>query len=97
MNDSFLSQALRISPISRKTVTTGEIVNLMSVDAQKVMDACAYMHYIWSSPIMIVIAVTFLWQILGPSSMAGIGFMILVLPVNSALLARKIQQYQVRH
>ena len=49
----------------------------------------------WSSPIIIVIAIYFLWQILGPSTLAVIVFMLVILPINSVILAKKIRDIQV--
>lgn len=51
--------------------TVGETTNLMSIDTQKFMDLMLYLNMIWASPLQIALAVYFLWQILGPSSLAG--------------------------
>ena len=86
---------MTLSPASSRSATVGEIVNLMSVDVQKCQDICHFINYLWWSPIIIVIAVYFLWQILGPSTLAGILFMLVILPVNSVVLAKKIRDIQV--
>ena len=56
---------------SRKDVTVGEIVNLMSVDAQRLQDVAGYIWMIWSAPFQITIAIYMLWGIVGPSVLAG--------------------------
>lgn len=43
----------------------GEIVNLMSVDAQRFMDLTAYLNMLWSAPLQIALSLYFLYQILG--------------------------------
>lgn len=43
----------------------GEIVNLMSVDAQRFTDLMAYINMVWSAPLQITLALFFLWQYLG--------------------------------
>ena len=86
---------MRLSALSRHSTTVGEIVNLMSVDTQKLQDMPLILHYIWSSPLIIALAMAMLWQILGPACMAGLGFMIIVLPLNSLLLAKKLRALQV--
>ena len=64
-------------------VTSGAIINLMAVDSFKVADISAYLHFLWANtPVQMVIAVVLLFKILGLSSIAGIGMMILLLPVN---------------
>lgn len=58
-----LFQALVIGSAARRTSTVGEIVNLMSVDAQRFMDLIAYINMIWSAPLQVVLALYFLWQV----------------------------------
>jgi ATP-binding cassette subfamily C (CFTR/MRP) protein 1 len=41
----------------------GEIVNLMSVDAQRFMDLITYINMIWSAPLQVILALYFLWQV----------------------------------
>jgi len=86
---------MTLSPASSRTSTVGEIVNLMSVDVQKCQDVCHFVNWMVASPIVIVIAVYFLWQILGPSTVAGVIFMLVILPLNSIILAKKIRDIQV--
>ncbi|KAI9711688.1 MAG: hypothetical protein M1828_001799 [Chrysothrix sp. TS-e1954] len=70
-------------------VTSGAIINLMAVDSFKVADISAYLHFLWAStPVQAVIAIVLLYQILGFSSIAGIGMMILLLPVNLYISAK---------
>jgi ATP-binding cassette, subfamily C (CFTR/MRP), member 1 len=69
-------KALVLSNSARKSSTVGEIVNLMSVDAQRFMDLVTYLNMIWSAPLQISLAIYFLWQILGPSVLAGLAVMI---------------------
>nr|KAG5713488.1 hypothetical protein BaRGS_025036 [Batillaria attramentaria] len=84
-----------MSNASKKTSTVGEIVNLMSVDAQRFMDLMTYFHTIWSGPFQICVSLYFLWQTLGPSVLAGVGVMVLLIPIN-ALIAHKTRQLQVK-
>jgi ATP-binding cassette subfamily C (CFTR/MRP) protein 1 len=90
----YYTQSLRLSSAACRSATTGEICNLMSVDAQKLQDAPAYMHQVWSTPLTIALAIYFLWQQLGPSVMAGLALMILLVPVNG-LIAQKTRKLQV--
>ncbi|XP_063327094.1 multidrug resistance-associated protein 1 [Pelmatolapia mariae] len=87
-------KALVISSAARRTSTVGEIVNLMSVDAQRFMDLITYINMIWSAPLQVVLALYFLWQNLGPSVLAGVAVMVLMVPVN-AVIAMKTKAYQV--
>ncbi|XP_061492311.1 ATP-binding cassette sub-family C member 2 isoform X2 [Rhineura floridana] len=92
-------KALTISNATRKESTVGEMVNLMSVDAQRFMDFTNFVHLLWSAPLQIVLSVVFLWLELGPSVLAGIGVMILLIPVNAVLVtkARAIQMKNMKY
>ncbi|XP_066478250.1 ATP-binding cassette sub-family C member 2 [Tiliqua scincoides] len=81
-------KALMVSNATRKESTVGETVNLMSADAQRFMDFANFMHQLWSSPLQIALSILFLWQELGPSVLAGIGVMVLLIPINAVLVAK---------
>ncbi|XP_042861563.1 multidrug resistance-associated protein 1-like isoform X1 [Penaeus japonicus] len=87
-------KALRISSSARKESTVGEIVNLMSVDAQRFMDLTSYINMLWSAPLQIALALYFLWGLLGPSVLAGLAVMIVLIPVNG-FIANKTKQFQI--
>ncbi|KAF1850938.1 uncharacterized protein K460DRAFT_391320 [Cucurbitaria berberidis CBS 394.84] len=82
-------------PESTAQVTTGAIINLMAVDAFKVSEICAYLHFLWANtPVQVVVAVYLLYRILGYSSIAGIGMMIVLLPINM-YVARQFAKIQI--
>ncbi|XP_023385436.1 multidrug resistance-associated protein 1 [Pteropus vampyrus] len=89
-------KALVITNSARKSSTVGEIVNLMSVDAQRFMDLTTYINMIWSAPLQVILALYFLWLNLGPSVLAGVAVMIFMVPLN-AVMAMKTKTYQVAH
>ncbi|XP_061394486.1 multidrug resistance-associated protein 1 isoform X9 [Musca vetustissima] len=88
-------KALVLSNATRKESTVGEIVNLMAVDAQRFMDLTTYLNMLWSAPLQIALALYFLWQLLGPSVLAGLAVMIILIPVNG-VIANRIKTYQIR-
>ncbi|XP_026679570.1 multidrug resistance-associated protein 1, partial [Diaphorina citri] len=87
-------KALTISNNARKETTVGEIVNLMSVDAQR-MDITPYLNMLWSAPLQIGLALYFLWGILGPSVLAGLAVMVILIPVNG-YVATRIRNLQIK-
>ena len=87
-------QALRLSNRARQNSTVGEIVNLMSVDAQRLNDLVTYLHSIWAAPFQIVLALIFLWFSMGPSIFAGFAIMVLLIPINIVVAAMN-RKYQV--
>ncbi|KZC08998.1 Multidrug resistance-associated protein 1 [Dufourea novaeangliae] len=88
-------KALRMSNSARKESTLGEIVNLMSVDAQRFMDLTAYINMIWSAPLQIVLALYFLWEQLGPAVLAGLAVLLILIPVN-LLITNRLKTLQIR-
>lgn len=88
-------KALRISNSARKESTVGEIVNLMSVDAQRFMDLTAYINMIWSAPLQIILALYFLWDILGPAVLAGLAVLLILIPIN-VLITNRVKTLQIR-
>ena len=64
-------KSLRVASCARKDTTSGEIVNLMAVDCQRIADLMPYINMIWSSPLQIGVSIIMLYQILGPSVFAG--------------------------
>uniref|UniRef100_A0A8C1G117 Uncharacterized protein n=1 Tax=Cyprinus carpio carpio TaxID=630221 RepID=A0A8C1G117_CYPCA len=89
-------KALVVSNDSRKESTAGEIVNLMSADAQRFNDVTNFIHLLWSCPLQIILAIAFLWIELGPSVLAGLLTMVLLVPING-WLATKSRGFQVEN
>ncbi|XP_017339262.2 ATP-binding cassette sub-family C member 3 isoform X2 [Ictalurus punctatus] len=87
-------KSLVITNEAKRSSTVGEIVNLMSVDAQRFMDLTTFLNMLWSAPLQIILALFFLWQTLGPSVLAGVAVMVLLIPFN-AVIAMKTRAYQV--
>ncbi|XP_077020887.1 ATP-binding cassette sub-family C member 3 isoform X2 [Tamandua tetradactyla] len=88
-------KALVITNSVKQESTVGEIVNLMTVDAQRFMDVAPLLHLLWSAPLQIFLAIYFLWQNLGPSILAGVALLVLLIPLNG-LVAMKTRTFQVK-
>ncbi|RXM31496.1 Canalicular multispecific organic anion transporter 2 [Acipenser ruthenus] len=86
-------KSLVITNSAKRSSTVGEIVNLMSVDAQRFMDLTTFLNMLWSAPLQIILALYFLWQYLGPSVLAGFAVMVLLIPLNAAI-AMKTRAFQ---
>ncbi|XP_035195040.1 multidrug resistance-associated protein 6-like isoform X3 [Oxyura jamaicensis] len=90
---------LMMSNASRKAVTVGKIVNLVSVDVQKLMDLIIYFNGTWLAPIRIIICFVFLWQLLGPSALTSIAVFLFLLPLNFMITKKRshFQEAQMKH
>ena len=73
--------------------SVGETVNLMAIDSQRMMDVTSQINTVWTSPMAIILSFYFLWGYLGPSSLAGLVIMVLLIPIN-ATLSNKMKMYQ---
>ncbi|XP_063421679.1 multidrug resistance-associated protein 1-like [Mytilus trossulus] len=92
-------KSLTMNNEARKSSTVGEIVNLMSVDCQRFQDVAGQLWMIWSAPLQIILATVLLWQQLGPSVLAGVGVMLLLIPINIVISTkqRKLQADLMRY
>ncbi|XP_010843445.1 PREDICTED: multidrug resistance-associated protein 1-like isoform X2 [Bison bison bison] len=84
-------KALLLSNVSRKQFSTGEIINLMATDTQQLMDLMTNINLLWSAPFQILMAVSLLWQELGPAVLAGVAVLVFVIPMN-ALVANRMKK-----
>ncbi|XP_023364920.1 canalicular multispecific organic anion transporter 2-like [Otolemur garnettii] len=86
-------KALVITNSVKRESAVGEIVNLMSEDAQCFRDLAPYINLVWSAPLQISLAIYFLWQNLGHSTLAGVAVMILMIAFGTAM-AMKMRAFE---
>ncbi|KAL9091860.1 MAG: hypothetical protein Q9165_004611 [Trypethelium subeluteriae] len=91
------SKAMRLSNEGRAAKSTGDIVNYMAVDTQRLQDLAQYGQMLWSAPLQIVLCMASLYQLLGWSMLAGVGAMIAMVPVNGVIarIMKKLQKEQM--
>mmetsp|Transcript_8049 Transcript_8049/g.17997 ORF Transcript_8049/g.17997 Transcript_8049/m.17997 type:complete len:1401 (-) Transcript_8049:232-4434(-) len=73
--------------------TSGEIVNLMSVDAQRLQDFLTYAQTLWSGPYQIIITLIFLYYVVSWATFAGVAVMLLQIPVVT-MIAKRVKAAQ---
>ena len=88
-------KSLHLNNESRSQRTSGEIVNLMTVDAQRFLTMIPYINLIWSAPFQIALTIYFLWIELGPSVLAGLTVMLAMIPIN-VWISTIQRRFQVR-
>ena len=88
-------QAMRLSCIARHGQSVGEMVNLMSVDSEKVKEMFIWLDALWFPVFTVVLCVGFLWQVVGVAALAGLALLSILILVNAVFLGSKIAQYQV--
>lgn len=86
-------KGLRLSSTARQSHTSGEIVNYMAVDVQRVGDYSWYLHDIWMLPLQIVLALAILYKNVGIASVATLIATIISIVVTVPL-AKMQEDYQ---
>ncbi|KAG5546677.1 hypothetical protein RHGRI_018748 [Rhododendron griersonianum] len=87
-------KGLSISCQSKQGQTSGEIINLMSVDAQRVSDFSWYMHDVWMAIVQVGLALLILYKNLGLASIAALVTTVVMMVANVPLgrLQEKFQE-----
>ena len=93
------AKSMKLSNEGRASKTTGDIVNYMAVDTQRLQDLTQYGQMLWSAPFQIILCMLSLYQLVGISMFAGVGAMILMIPVNGliARIMKNLQKKQMKN
>uniref|UniRef100_A0A8L8KJ65 ABC-type glutathione-S-conjugate transporter n=1 Tax=Heligmosomoides polygyrus TaxID=6339 RepID=A0A8L8KJ65_HELPZ len=99
LTSAVYTKAMNLSNNARKNRTTGEIVNLMQVDIQRLQDMTTFVMLFWSAPLQVCLSIVFLWRILGVAVIAGLVILIAMVPINSyiSVKMRKCQVQQMKY
>ena len=91
-------KTLSVSNHARKDFSTGEITNLMSIDAQRFVEIVPYLNTVWSGPFQFGLAIYFLFDLVGYSALAGLAVFFILVPINiyGGKVERKIQMRQIK-
>nr|QFR37211.1 ABC transporter [Cyberlindnera americana] len=79
-------KSLKLSNEARSEKATGDIVNLMSVDTQRIQDLANMGAILWSGPFQIILCLYSLHGLLGNSMWVGVVIMIILIPFNSVVM-----------
>ncbi|KAG8363494.1 hypothetical protein BUALT_Bualt19G0028200 [Buddleja alternifolia] len=78
-------KGLILSSHSRQSRTSGEIINIMSVDVQRITDFIWYLNTIWMLPVQISLAIYILHMNLGPGAYLALAATLTVMAGNIPL------------
>ncbi|KAF3857401.1 hypothetical protein F7725_009260 [Dissostichus mawsoni] len=76
-------KALGLSIESMGQTTTGQIVNLLSNDVNRFDEITLNLHYLWLGPLQAMVIIVLLWCQIGPSCLAGVAVLVLMMPVQT--------------
>ncbi|XP_041505751.1 ATP-binding cassette sub-family C member 6 isoform X1 [Microtus oregoni] len=91
-------KVLVLSSGSRKSSAAGDVVNLVSVDIQRLTESVLYLNALWLLFLWISICFVYLWQLLGPSALTAIAVFLSLLPLNFFITKKRSyhQEEQMR-
>ena len=71
----------------------------MSVDVEKIVDLFPYINVTWIAPFQLIATTYFLWSVLGPSVLAGVAVLFLLVPINAMIVpkVRSLVIQQLKH
>lgn len=70
---------MRLSPAARQRYTTGSIVTMMAVDAERIYQGVLTSQWLWAGPMVIVVSVVLTIKVLGRAGWMGAGVMALAM------------------
>lgn len=99
LNGVTYAKALRLSNKARQSTSTGKLVTLLSNDAQRLPDMALSIHAVRSTTIFILAAISLLVNLLGVPALAGVLFLVSMIPVQGFLAAKQmgLQRVQMKH
>uniref|UniRef100_A0A0A9XHY7 ABC-type xenobiotic transporter n=2 Tax=Lygus hesperus TaxID=30085 RepID=A0A0A9XHY7_LYGHE len=83
---------LSVNKVTLSNVKTGEIVNYMSIDVNRIMNSCVSFHSFWSTPFQVVVICYLLYLQIGISFLGVVIITLLLIPLNR-YIATKIGDY----
>ncbi|CAH8680240.1 unnamed protein product [Schistosoma haematobium] len=95
LTSAIYRKSLRLSSEARNQYTTGELINLLSVDVNRIKELFMFSFLVWDALIEFGLSFILLWRQLGSAAIAGVGFLLLVLPLN-CLLIWATQKFEIR-
>ncbi|CAH8508448.1 unnamed protein product [Schistosoma margrebowiei] len=86
---------LSLKTSSLNCIGTGCLVNYLTSDADRIVNFAPSIHEVWAMPLQLSVAVGLLYHQLGLACLVGIGFLLVLLPLNR-ILATKIGKFSRR-
>jgi ATP-binding cassette subfamily C (CFTR/MRP) protein 1 len=80
---------LKLSSESRIKTSSADVINLMSVDVNRIQSVAQDLSTLVLAPTDVILCVISLWPLLGKSTLAGISTMLLFIPLNTIIVKRQ--------
>lgn len=73
----------------------GEIINLISVDTERIKQTCFDIHELWATPLLICLSLIIQYHVIGPSCFASLIVFVIYAPINAFLMVPQQTKAQV--
>jgi len=87
---AIFKKSMRLSSIGAGSSSAGQVSNLVSNDNQQFLQFAPMMHMAWTAPIFIVLSFVLLALAVGPSFLAGLGVIMMIVPVMIFCLTKAL-------
>ncbi|CAK0840624.1 unnamed protein product [Prorocentrum cordatum] len=85
-------KSIKLSSIGAGSASSGGIGNLVSNDAQQIMQAAPMMHWLWMAPLFVAVSFMLLGLSVGPSLFVGFAVMLVCMPIIVICLVKAFNQ-----
>jgi len=79
-------KALKLSNKARQSIGDGQIVNLVSSDANRLERLIGSLHFLWSGPVQLIIILVLLIRSLGVWALIGFTIFVVVIPLQGVIM-----------
>ncbi|KAG1714706.1 Multidrug resistance-associated protein 1 [Nymphon striatum] len=92
-------KCLRVTNQMKQEWSAGDIVNLMSVDTQRIAETANQLFVMWQGLFQITVSVILLSYLLGPAVITGIVILLINIPINSIVtkFMQDVQRECMKH
>lgn len=87
---------LKLTPLGKRGLNSGEVINLVAIDTQKLFEVAQEGHLIWSCPMSMILVAIFLFVIMGPTTIVGMVVLFLFVPVVQKIASRMLKIRHIR-
>ncbi|XP_033882772.2 cystic fibrosis transmembrane conductance regulator [Acipenser ruthenus] len=88
-------KTLKLSSRVLDTISTGQLISLMSNNLNKFDEGLALAHFVWIAPLQCILLMGFIWELIGASAFSGLAALTL-LAIIQACLAQRIEHYRTQ-
>eukprot|EP00038_Savillea_parva_P027846 m.61790 g.61790 ORF g.61790 m.61790 type:complete len:1379 (+) comp8046_c0_seq2:397-4533(+) len=83
-------KSLRLRQQDMAEISSGFVLNLITNDAERFLQACIFVPFVFIGPLMLLAATLLVWEVVGWPAFCGMAFLVITIPIYM-LLSRKLK------